>query len=296
MLEHVTIDHISKLTHELDLFTDSSPISRDLITRHLYPPVPISGNRLVWGFHLLSEAKAAGRQELLCSRDTLAPTEQIITALELENRKGRYTWDEKLNIYNFLCRENLLHGPVTARIEKLLDEGKAPFVQVETFAALPPHIRTLVAENSIDLKTAVNVENLPPAAVNLYRKCCAGLSFSNRKNLLLWISETARRECMHESAVTALTEKICTASHPLDEAVKRRFPKLTKLHNRFDRFVIEHLRNSGVKLAPPPGFEGSRYSVQFSFESERELRRRVNSLNTLIEKSDELFRLLHEAV
>lgn len=293
MLTSVAIDHIKRLTGELDLFTDYSPPSPDLITRQLYPPLPVTGDRLVWGFHILSRAEEAGQQELICTACSLSPKDQIITALELENRGGRYTWDEKLNIYNFLSRENLLYGSITDEIEALLDEGKGTFVQIEKFASLPPHIRALVADNAVDLKTAVNAENLPPAAVSIFREHCTGLSFSNRKNLLLWISETARRESMNDSAVSALTEEVCTASRPPEEARKKRFPELTKLQDQFERFKKEHLSNSGVKLSPPPGFEGSRYSVQFSFESEKELRRRVHSLSVLIEKSDELFRLLH---
>lgn len=70
-----------------------------------------------------------------------------------------------------------------------------------------------------------------------------------------------------------------------------RFPHLTQAQNSFDRLKGELKLGGNPSLRPPPGFEGNRYTITFSFENLSELkdhRKRIEK----IEKSDQFVQLL----
>ncbi len=93
----------------------------------------------------------------------------------------------------------------------------------------------------------------------------------------------------HEAAGAASADP---ARDPLSALRRRRYPTLSGLEARFEAIAGRALSGSGVRLSPPPNFEGSRFTVEFTFDSRRELEKRVEALSALEDEVDELSRLL----
>jgi hypothetical protein len=105
-------------------------------------------------------------------------------------------------------------------------------------------------------------------------------------------SRTSKEGQPEQSRVYCLAERIGTSQDPPGEIRKMRYPALTGLENRFKQIVEPAIKGTGIRITPPPYFEGSHFSLEFQFESPEQLNRKVFTLQQFIEKGNDLFSLL----
>jgi hypothetical protein len=283
------------MKREMDLFPDSPPVPAELLQRGLHPPLAASGRHLVWGFALLAAARAAGVRQLACRRlGPLPPAQMLGLALRLENRAGSFSWREKENLLAYA------RGPGRSEEGPLRLAPLAPLIEghedahldsrLERYASLPAASKRLVAAGQLDLKSARLLGQLPAQVLEIAGS--APLTFSRRRQFLLLLREVARREQLPSAGVTALAARLLAAPRPLAALEGLRFPMLTALRERFEELAAALWRGSGVRVEPPPYFEGGTFSVRLEFASPESLRRKIAVLRKIQGQADELFELL----
>jgi hypothetical protein len=304
VLTPVEIDSLKK---ELDIFSGERTPRPELILKGLYPPLPICSDTLIWGFAILRAAKAQQLRQLNCLIIPSCPRDEMLSlALKLENRASGFSWREKEKMLAFLAAPEPSSerrpespsppAPLVAAFDQLsplIENHRDPELasKIATFAELPEALQDLVAEGQVDLKTAVRVRSLP---VEIFPEIQAStLSFSQNRQFLNELFEVARK---HERSQQEIKETVARAlrdRRPLEAIHRLRFPTLTALDERFTNLKRELLRGSGVRLEPPPYYEGQAFTVQFEFNSARTFSRRLTALHTLEGRLDALFELLH---
>jgi hypothetical protein len=292
-LRTMASDELQRLSGELDLFSSPAPTGPELLQWDLYPPLPFSDAGLIWGFHILRAALAAGKHELTCRflPDLSAP-EMLRLALNLEARPGGYSWPEKEACLAFLRR----HGQETSlqELSHLLTGKADPRLgeRIQAYSALAPSLKTLVAGGLLDLKSALRVKSLPDSVFRTLSGAAGNLTFSGRRLLLGQLEEVRRRERLEEPALLSLLSEALAAEDPPALIRRRRYPLLTGLEERFRNLQQETLGKSGVRLQAPAYFEGEAFTVSFSFRSRASLAGKLARLRALEDRSDELFSLL----
>ena len=124
-MQKVSVRELAGLRKDLDIFRQSAPINPELLRAGLYTPLPVSGDFLIWGFHILSAALLQGEDKLYCS--TLKPLsvrETLRIALELEGRSGRYSWQEKENMFQLLKKASDSQG--SSELSELIEGRRDP--------------------------------------------------------------------------------------------------------------------------------------------------------------------------
>lgn len=291
--QRMPVHELESLSPELDLFTCTPPPSRELLQLDLYPPLPVSPSHLIWGFHLLRAAGAAGKSELACrSLPPSPPAEMLRLALKLEARSGRYSWPEREACLAFLARYH--QGNLLDRLAPLLEGKPDSRLQERTaaYSRLKPHLKELVAGGQLDLKSARRLTQLPDELFRRLAGAEESLTFSRRRLLLTRLEEIRRRDKLDEPALLSLLEEALSAADPPAVVLRRRHPVLTGLEDRFRALNRSALESSGIRLEAPPCFEGDAFTVSFSFRSRASLARKIARLKALEDQSDELFTLL----
>jgi hypothetical protein len=287
------VSDLRRLSSDLDIFTGSAPESRELLDLDLYPPLPVSHTRLIWGYHILRAAEEAGKEELVCRLlPDPGPAEMLRLALHLEARTGRYTWPEQESCLAFLTR----HAPEISAVEIApLLTGKAdPRLpeRIDAFSRLALPLKTLVAGGLLDLKSALRLRSLPESVFRRLAGAGEALTFSRRRLLLNQLEEIRRRERLQEPELLRLLSEALEAEDPPAVVRRRRYPVLTGLEERFRALKRDALEGSGIRLEAPECFEGENFTVSFSFRNRAGLARKLTRLRALEDKSDELFTLL----
>jgi hypothetical protein len=155
---------------------------------------------------------------------------------------------------------------------------------------LRPDLRRLVDEGRIDLKTARLAREIPQDFLAEFEAVLARLSFSNTRIFLARLREVLAGKQPEEAA--ALKERLLAAPSPAEELRRIRMPELAELEERFASIRGRLLKGTGVSLKAPPYFEGSRFTVEFSFGSREELRGKIRALERLAAAGEELYELL----
>ncbi|MFP4563116.1 MAG: hypothetical protein ACLFRY_07370 [Spirochaetia bacterium] len=265
---------------------------RELLGLGLYPPLPVMGEYLVWGFRILESLKAAGDAAVRTVRLPDDPAEAITAALKLEGRKDGYSWEEKAGISDLVDRFGLSE-PEKRRIERLVQTRGSFLAALNQYRHLPTELKSLVEEGAVDLKTARTVRDLPTEVISRLKRLAAGLSFSRRRELFLLFNEIVFRDAPEEAEISEFLSRVEEAADPVETVRRARFPELDALEESFAVFKERFLGGSGIELRAPKNFEGSRFSVSFSFETDRQLDRILDTLETLRGNTDELYRLLY---
>jgi hypothetical protein len=301
MFRVLTPAQLYSLASELDIFSDGPPPLPELVAEGLYPPLPVCADTLVWGFTLLRSAKSMGLTQLNCLLlSPRPPAERLGLALKLENRPGGYSWPEKQKMLAYLAAADdspaSAFPPLSQLLEELstLIEGRRDpqlASRIASFSALPPLIQQLVAEGRIDLKCATRVQELPPKVFQ--RLCSASLSFSQRRQFLNELYEISRRNGLSQRRIEKIAEGALAQREPQEAIHRLRFPALSELEKRFSNLEQQLLKGSGVRLQPPPYYEGDSYTVTFAFNSDRSLARKLTALRVLQGRLDALLELLH---
>ena len=152
----MALAELERLGAELDIYTGSSLAEEEVFRFRLFPPLPVSRQTLVWGFHLLRQGREKGQKSLPCTvLPPLLPLQLLKASLLLENRPGRYTWGEKEGMLGFACRAGFPAG--CGELSPWIEGRRVPGLgeQIRGFSALPEPLKGLVGRGFLDLKTAL---------------------------------------------------------------------------------------------------------------------------------------------
>jgi hypothetical protein len=285
------VEKLQELRTNFNIFFASSPVSAELFHTGCIPPLPVMDNYLVWGFHVLKTAVREGADTLACVSIEGGPEGGLRLALILENRADRYTWEEKADI--LACIRNF---PEIIPGEDLLSrvQTDGSFIpRTEIFIKLPRHIRKAVDSGLIDIKTGERVADVPGPAFTLLLPILRALSFSSRRQFLLMLTETAKRDGLGGADIAALADTLLTSPTPFEQLKHRRYPQLTRMEQRLEEYRGNYLRGTGIECIPPLNFEGEDFTLRFRWKSEEQLRRTIGNLSRLQGTGHELFELLY---
>jgi hypothetical protein len=296
-----TTAEIGSLRAELDLFSNGQEPRSELIEQNLYPPLPICGDTLVWGFSILRCAERLELGQVNCIFiPTCPPQEMLAMALKLENRPGRYSWPEKAQMRDFLLTPSNGEGEGPGPNLSVVFTNLSPLIEdrsetqlaerIEGFSALPRELKTLVAEGQVDLKSAVRVQHLPREVFSALQ--ASSLTFSQRRQLLNEIFEVSRRSDLSPNEIRELTDRVFRDPQPVEAVHRMRFPVLTDLQQRYRSLKEELLKGSGVEVRAPRFFEGDAFTVEFDFNSGRSFERKLKALHSLEGRLDDFLQLL----
>jgi hypothetical protein len=302
-LQILTPAEIGSLSTELDIFSGGRAPRPDLIEKNLYPPLPICSHTLIWGFPILRSAERRRLRQVNCLViPACPPIEMLSLALKLENRAGSFSWPEKERMWQYLAAseaasEDLSTSPTLtdlfSDLSPLIEGHPDPQLAAKTaaFAALPQGLKTLVAEGQVDLKSADRVRSLPEEVFAGLQ--AGGLTFSQRRQFLNELFEVSRRGELTQEEIRGVADQAFRDKNPIDTVRRQRFPTLSALDRRFSVLEEQLLRGSGVKVKPPPYFEGDNLTVEFQFDSAESFNRKLNALHSLEGHLDALLELLH---
>jgi hypothetical protein len=285
---------LARLDRRLDLFLDTPETDPELLAQGLHPPLPVSGEVLVWGFALLRQAARLGVAELAVRRlPPLSRADLLALALRLEGRPGGLSWREKENLLRFAEGTGGRADPIDLDTLSPLIEGHPDSQlrgRIKRFASLPASLGEEVSAGRLDLKTAELAAALPGEAAALVAG--STLSFSERRRFLTMLLELSRRERTAAEALSTLARQLLEDPHPVEALAGLRYPTLAGLSSRFATLAERLWKGSGVRIEPPPHFEGDGFSVSFRFDSADSLDRKLRALRRVGEQANELFALL----
>jgi hypothetical protein len=278
---------------------ETSLPDEDLLQNELYTTLPVwetgtsaEKRSLIWGtpiVALLHKKKCPFVFIHLFSKEELDTHTALLLFFKLENRRDRWSWEELVELSRFLEKEGISLGEDDIRKYIFSDGG---WQRVEKFSALPPFLQTLVEEKKIDIKTAEKIQGIPEEALHILLPALESLSYSEHRIYVRMFLELVRKDNLNKAECIALAEWIGTSQDPPGEIRKMRYPELTGLENRFKQIVEPAIKGTGIRITPPPYFEGSHFSLEFQFESPEQLNRKVFTLQQFIEKGNDLFSLL----
>lgn len=281
----------------------------------------VGADTVMWGWPIIREAKRQGLQQLPVAPLDVSNREAVHLMLRLEGRTGRYSWREVAALRR-LCRD--LAVEIDEELSRQVTGDAAFSVKAERFGALPAALQGALQEALIDLRTAESLAHYAsgdPATLQRILDATRSISFSRRRQVLRLALENARRETAGREArdreagpppsaatsarsaqtpagtdlgdvLAEMVHEAAAAPDPVDALMRRRYPKLTALSDRFESIRTEVLNGTGVRLTPPPYFEGDRFEVAFSFATAEELARKLAALDSLKARTGELQDLL----
>jgi hypothetical protein len=290
---HFSVHELKRLDNSLDLFEGGTELEPGLLRDGFYTPLCVSGSRLVWGFHLLGQAEKHGIESLRAiRREPMDAAASLKLALILENRTGRYTYNEKERIFHAMVNLNLSGAEIPALVEGRADQG---FMErMRQYSGLNPVLKNLVRTGALDLKTGLEIRDLPESVLSrmIIHPAWETFSHSNKRLFLTRFHESFKRDIPAETRTLEILEGLLASGEPLHALDALRYPAFTALSQKFEEFKERHLHESGVKLSPPPYFEGGVFSVSFSFTNAKNLGKKIARLHGLKEHADELFAII----
>jgi len=292
-MKKIPVKELNLLSKDLDIFKDTPCPDSEIINLHLYPPLPVSGDSIIWGFHLLKKAVEMGIKYLhTVTLPNQKKLESLKLSLKLEARSGQYLWEEKERMVQFVGDFSLFDSEIVLLIEGQENAGYTR--NLAEYISLNPAEKDLVSKNQLDIKTASRIKELPDEIFVLLEKYKKNkkLTFSNQRILLTQFLDVVKRDKLNKDKVIALFKKIISKKDPVSEIGYIRYPQLSNLIKRFEAVKMNILKGTGVKLEAPPYFEGDSYNISFNFKSKKQLSRKIAFLKELESKTDELFKLL----
>ncbi|GAB4364005.1 MAG: hypothetical protein Kow009_00650 [Spirochaetales bacterium] len=283
-------------------FQENPSISDRILRSHLYPPIPIwdrrdgEGMRIVWGRHLverLTELQIHTARIRLFGPEELSIPEAWILWMELEHKEGGWTWKDLEEVYLFLQQEGIRLSELAGSLPSGPEEN---WHRVEQFIHLPAPLKQWVVEGKVDLKTALRIMHLPGETLQYITPILETLSHSERRIFLRLFFEVFQRDRMDTRESTDLVTRLSESPNPLQSLHRIRYPELHRLEETYHTSIDPVLKGSGIKVSPPPYFEGTRFKVEFSFENSKQLRKKILTLQKLLERIDSLMeKLIHGA-
>ena len=285
------VEKLQGLHTNFNIFAASPPVPADLLRSGCVPPLPVIGDYLIWGFSILKTALREGIAELPCVSLDFDIDWGLQLALRLENRTDRYTWREKADLLLLLRGFSML--PAGDALLSLVQSGSSFIPQTELFLRLPNYLQAAVNSGALDMKTAERIEALPENTFTVLHAVLEQFSFSSRRQFLIMLNEVCKRDEMQGPRYNVLLDELASAPRPLELLRIKRYPQLSEMEADLQEFRRKHLQGSGIELIPPPNFEGDAFTLQFAWETEKQLSRVIEHLSRLQGSGNELFRLLY---
>ncbi len=286
----VDVDEILACDPVFDLFDDAGLADPEVLRNRLVPPLPVNGRRLVWGFPLCRQARQEGVAALYGKEVSGDDSDLLSLALRMEGKAGSYSWPEKERLLEFMekrCAPDRRYG-----LEELIQPGGGLDRQVGDFRSLSLSLRLSVERGLVDLKTARFAAGIPESAAVLFLEKAGRFSFSVRKQILRNCFEIMTRNGLSAPETESLLEKVLAAEEPAPLLRELRMPGLAAMENEFRRTAGAILKRTGIRIDPPPHFEGGSFTFSFAVDSREGLEKRIAALETIREKADDLFRFL----
>jgi hypothetical protein len=213
------------------------------------------------------------------------------TALRLEGRADGYSPEETARMLRFLRATGA--GEEAIRVLDPLVRRNGGFVSpAEQYEGLPRLLQQLVEQGMVDLKTASAVTTLPEPAVAVFAGDASTLSASNRRLFLRQVYEVVQRDALSEAAAKAMVHETFRQPDPVGAVRRLRYPQLAEMESRLQRIVDSCVGGSGVRVEPPPYFEGDAFTLWFRFAGCESLAEKLRAAGRLVAECDGLFKLL----
>jgi len=288
-MESLATETVYRMPREFDVFASPQKPSTELLSHRLFPPIPLWNGRPVWGFGIIDDARAMHLPDLPVVHLLGSADNAVCTALELEDRTGAYSLEEKRAIVDLL---NAFHvESPSSRLESLVQPTGSFVEQARRYAALSEERRALVAGGRLNVRTAVRLTRLP-AKVWLSIAARTELTASETRLLATDLEEISRRDELDEPGCIDLASKVLSAPDPVAAARSLRYPTLTKMTRQFDALADRAAGGTGVRLEAPQHFEGEAFRVSFDFASCDELEKRIEAVGRIRQVCSGLFDLL----
>lgn len=297
MVQRIPLSDLSSIP-PLFPFQESYCPVEELLRQRLYPPLPLwdrgghKGRTMVWGKRILEKLLELEVQELLVRKfdpGELTLPQALILWIELEHRKEEWTWSELVYLYQYL-QEHRITLPAPLLIALLGPEGN--WYRVEQFIQLSEPLKQLVLEEKLDLKAAFRAKSIPSEAIEQLIPVLKSFSYSERRIFLRLFYEAMQRDCLDFQKSIGLANRLMHTPKPLEELYRIRYPTLKRLEETFHATVDTFLKGTGIKVTPPPYFEGTHFKVEFSFEKGSQLQRKALTLQKLSERIDPMIEKL----
>jgi len=286
-MRYLPLSEFASFSRRFHIFEQGPGYDDALLAEGLFPPLPVCGDDLVWGFAILSAAERAGLDELPVV--DIPNRGSLLSALKLENRSGRYSWTEKLAIAA-ICEEQGENEDRDA-ISRAVSGNSGFFSRIERYRKLPGYLASRVNEKKIDLGIAEKISALPETACDLVFSA-SGLSFSQTRGFLVNLAEIRLRDALTDDGVTALAKDTLASTDPAAALGRMRNPGLSELTDRFKQITTKYTNGTGVSLEPPEFFEGDAYTLSFTFSTGSELERKRKVVEKIEGICDQLEDLL----
>ncbi len=255
--------------------------------------------RIVCGFRRIHAAGLLGWEEIPAK--ILPPDTVAMRCVKLAISDNRF--QRPMNLLEESRAYAMISGLVESDHEKIrtarsvgLSGSLSRIRKIETICRLPVPVQQGVQNNTISLSTALELSNMPSDTAIAFADLFSTLklSLNKQRELVRTVEEIAIRE----RATIADVLRSHTVQNPLhnpdmdrsqkvqhlrDALKKRRFPEITRAEDRFDRYLKTLKLGPGVKLMPPPYFEGITYTLSMRFNSLDELQQHKKTVGRLIQ-------------
>jgi len=264
--------------------------------------------QVVCGFKRLLACQDMGKEELICS---------VIK----QNIKDRDAF--LISLYDNLSHRNLNSIEKSIVINKLLDYypdeiivkdflpllGLGPHYSVlnryKPLKNMEKEIKDAIVAEKIDKRVAIKLFNFSKQDRALLFKFISNLKLSkNKQNEVIEnIHDIVKRDECPVSSILYSKElkdslENSNLSVPQRGTIVRRFlrklryPKIVNAEKNFSEIKKNLKLGNNIKLTPPPHFEGSKYNVDFQFETLDELNDKLKKISTI--KNDKEFKKIIE--
>ncbi len=303
-MELIAAEKLRALPRRLGLFDIKPKLPLEAIELGLCPSLLVSGGALIWGGPFLDAVLEDGKADLErillpVEKIELNAAQELLAVLEREGRAGAYSQSECIAVGRavLVASRDMEMAMATQfmREVSLLSLGAAGLAGIiGRLDALPEKRRALVENGIVDLKTAERCKSLPEEAAAAFPALAAHLSASERRLALGWINDIALGQGLSGAETAELVLRAArSAEEPLSAVRARRYPELSGMEMDFARIVSDRLAGSGVRLEPPPNFEGRGFKLSFEFSSETELAKKLKAAAALVPSADELMGLIN---
>jgi len=174
-------------------------------------------------------------------------------------------------------------------------ESPSVVSKIKKLCQLPESFQKGVLSNTIAMPVALELgklgQNTGLALADMFNDL--RLSLNKQREILMLLTEIARREdrsipeMLGEDELGRILNDENTDRNRKAQQLRaclkaRRFPAITRAEKIFERHTRELCLGAGLKLIPPPHFEGTVYTLHLHFQNHTELKARTTTLDRII--------------
>ena len=176
-----------------------------------------------------------------------------------------------------------------------LTESRSSVDKIKMTCHFSPAIQKSILSNTISLTMALELGKLPGDSVEGFVKLFdhLKLSLNKQREIFTFVKEIALRDDIPIPRVLEdkhLQEILSRDDFDRNQKIRKiriylkqlRFPVLTKAEKTFEKHKTKLKLGKGTKFVPPDYFEGSTFTLQFSFKNFNELKERQTTFDEII--------------